>query len=414
MQVAPLTETQRQQTDHGVNIARVFDDSTASRYDLAPQQIILRANGAELNQPGDLPAALRGLKSGAQVEFQLLVDGERVVRQLELQEFPAEQVAGATLRYGSVSTVNGLQRTILTLPEGIENPPVVYILPGFGCATMDLALNPDDSITALLDVLTRNRYATFRVEKSGLGDSEGVPCSETGFVSESAGYAQGLQELMAIPEVDKQKVFLLGISLGGVWAPILASEENVAGIISFSTISKTWPEYMYDNWRRQWELAGKTFTAIDSDLKLASTFWDKLLTENLEPGEIFDRYPQLSSLRAPLAYDPENSNILNRHYTFVKELANTNIASYWEQVNVPALLLWGRGDYVATEEDQRLIDRLLQSRGVNSELVVIDSDHFWRQAADFRTAWDNARQGVTAPLQSDVFDTIVEWLNRLG
>ena len=414
VQVAPLTEAQKQVTDHGVNIVRVFDDSTASRFGLEPQQIILQANGEELGQPGDLPAALHGLKSGAQIKFQLLVDGERVIRELELQEFPAEEVAGATLRYGSIATSNGLQRTILTLPTAVENPAVVYVLPGFGCASMDMALNPDDSITALLDVLTRNDYATFRVEKSGLGDSEGTPCSETGFVSESAGFARGLQELISTPEIDRQKIFLLGISLGGIWAPILASEVDIAGIISFSTISKTWPEYMYDNWRRQWELAGKSFASIDSDLKLASTFWDKLLTENLTPGEIFDRYPQLASLAGPLAYNPENSNILSRHYTFVKELANTNIASYWEQVNVPTLLLWGRGDYVATEEDQRLIDRLLQSRSVRSELVVIESDHFWREAGDFRTAYDNARQGVTAPLQVDIFGTIADWLNGFG
>ena len=413
VQVAPLPAEQKQQTGYGVNIVRVFDNSTASRFSLKPQQIILRANGAQLNEPGDLPAALRGLKSGAQVEFQLLVDSEHVTRELVLQEFPAEQVAGATLRYGSIATSSGLQRSILTLPDGGENPPVVYILPGFGCASMDMALNPDESITTLLDVLTRNGYATYRVEKSGLGDSEGASCFETGFLSETAGYLQGLRELTSITDIDSSRIYLLGISLGGVWAPMLASEIEVAGIISFSTIAKTWPEYMYDNWRRQWELAGKPFAAIDADLKLAGTLWDKLLNEDLAPGEIFQRYPELESLRGPLAYNEDNENILSRHHSFVKELANTNIASYWEQVYVPTLLLWGQGDYVATEEDQRLILRLLESKGVDSELVVIESDHFWREAADFRTAYDNMRQGIIVPLQPTVYQVVTDWLERL-
>lgn len=414
VQVASLSEEQNQLAGHGVSIVRVFDNSTASRFGLEPQQIIVSANGKELVQPGDLPIALRGLKSGAEVEFRLLIDGEPVNRRLVLQQFPAEQVAGATVRYGSIDAGNGLQRTILTLPDDFENPPVVYVLPGFGCASMDMALNPDESITTLLEVLSRNNYATFRVEKSGLGDSEGTPCRETGFISETAGYLQGLHELSSLPEIDSSRIYLLGISLGGVWAPMLASHSDIAGIISFSTIAKTWPEYMYDNWRRQWELAGKPFARIDADLKLAGTFWDKLLTEDLAPREIFQRYPRLESLSGPLAYDSDNAGILSRHYSFVKELANTNIASYWEQVDAPVLLLWGRGDYVATEEDQRLVLRMLRSRGIDSELEVVDSDHFWREARDFETAYASLRNGNRAPLQEDVFRMIIDWLDRFG
>jgi pimeloyl-ACP methyl ester carboxylesterase len=346
------------------------------------------------------------------VRFELLVDGETVTRDLELQAFPEEQVAGARVIYDSIETVNGRQRTLLTLPDEAEQPPVVYILQGFGCASIDLALSQDQSLITLVDTLNSEGYATYRVEKTGLGDSEGRSCLEIGFDDETAGFAQGLQVLQQTEAVDTSRVYLLGISLGGVWAPMLAADTEVAGIMSFSTIAKTWPEYMYDNWRRQWELAGRSYGDIDRDLKLANLFWQQLITEGRSPSEIFSAYPETASLQTALAHDTSNENILSRHYTFVREFASTNIMSYWEAVDVPTLLLWGRGDYVASESDQQIIFRALQRRDVDVELRYLDTDHYWRIAADFLSSYRGLRDGERAPLQETVYENVVAWLTR--
>jgi pimeloyl-ACP methyl ester carboxylesterase len=80
-------------------------------------------------------------------------------------------------------------------------------------------------------------FVTYRVEKPGMGDSEGPPCAETGYLQELNGYRAGLADLRANPAVDPERIFLVGSSLGGFFAPIIANEIPVAGIVTYGTIN---------------------------------------------------------------------------------------------------------------------------------------------------------------------------------
>jgi dienelactone hydrolase len=86
-------------------------------------------------------------------------------------------------------------------------------------------------------------FVTMRVEKSGVGDSEGPPCASIGYVEELSGYRAALTALRAHPSVDPQRVYLVGISLGGVFAPILGAETKVAGISVYGTLAVPPPPY---------------------------------------------------------------------------------------------------------------------------------------------------------------------------
>ncbi len=412
VQASPLTEEQTEITDFGVNILRVFPNSTASSFGLEEGQIILEANGRRLESPSDLPIALRGLRSGSEVQF-VLRDEDMVSEiDLQLQAFPEESYESGNVIYDSVTSGNGRQRSILTLPQN-TGAPVVYILQGFDCSSIDFALNSTSTMALLVEQLHENGFATYRVEKTGRGDSEGIDCLESGFDAETEGFAAGLTALANNPAIDADRIYLLGISLGGVWAPILAGQHDLAGIISFGTISKTWPEYMYDNWRRQWDLAGKSSATTDADLKRANGFWYQLINEELAPSEILTD-SSLAPLSSSVGYQEEGQLLFGRHYSFVRELASTNIMSYWEQVRVPSLLIWGRGDYIASEEDQRLIYEVLRSNEVDVELEYLDVDHYWREAADFETAWSNLRNRTQAPINDEVYSSIIDWLSARG
>jgi dienelactone hydrolase len=86
-------------------------------------------------------------------------------------------------------------------------------------------------------------FITMRVEKSGVGDSQGEPCASIGFSEELSGYRAALAALRTHPEVDHERIYLLGISLGGLFAPILASDVPVAGISVFGTLAGPPPVY---------------------------------------------------------------------------------------------------------------------------------------------------------------------------
>lgn len=418
VQVGALTEDQLTQTDYGLNILNVFPGSTAAAYDLQPGQIILEANGQALQNVGDLPELLAGFPSGAEVEFLILENSEERLEErlidATLRGFPIEQYPGATLSYNSIETSVGVQRTILTTPDANDRPPVVYVLQGFDCSSVDMALNAGNSMALLIERLNASGFATFRVEKSGRGDSVGQACSEIGFEAETAGFLAGLDALKQVEDIDSDQIYLLGISLGGIWAPILAEHAQVAGIISFGTIAKTWPEYMADNWRRQWSLADKSLSAQDRDLKLATEFWYQLIHEELSPQEIFDTYSHVSGLAPAVGYVEEGQILFGRHFSFVQELAQINVMDYWESVNVPTLVVWGRGDYVASEEDQQLIVEMLGSNEVPVDIQYLDVDHYWREAADFATAYQGLRSQERPPISDEVYAAIIEWLVTTG
>jgi dienelactone hydrolase len=66
---------------------------------------------------------------------------------------------------------------------------------------------------------------------------ERPPCATIGCREELDGYRAALQALREHPTVDRDRIFLVGISLGGVFAPILANETPVAGISAWGTIA---------------------------------------------------------------------------------------------------------------------------------------------------------------------------------
>jgi dienelactone hydrolase len=86
-------------------------------------------------------------------------------------------------------------------------------------------------------------FVTMRVEKSGVGDSQGEPCASIGYTEELAGYQAALKALRSHPAVDRERIYLVGISLGGVFAPLLAAETHVAGIIVWGTLAAPPPGY---------------------------------------------------------------------------------------------------------------------------------------------------------------------------
>ena len=87
---------------------------------------------------------------------------------------------------------------------------------------------------------------------------------------------------------------------------------------------------------------------------------------------------------------------------------------YWESVNVPTLVIWGRGDYVASEEDQQLIVEMLSSNEVPVDIQYLDVDHYWREAVDFATAYQGLRSQERPPISDEVYAAIIEWLVTTG
>src|SRR6185295_2608490 len=127
-------------------------------------------------------------------------------------------------------------RTIVSIPDRApQRSPAVMLLQGGGCGSIDLPLSPDTGTAENIRKIAVQGYVTMRVEKSGVGDSQGPKCEEIGYQQELEGYQAAFAALRRHPRVDPDRIALLGISLGGVFAPLLAAQTPVRGIVVYGT-----------------------------------------------------------------------------------------------------------------------------------------------------------------------------------
>lgn len=249
---------------------------------------------------GDAIAALDGTPATSIVQVQSIIGRRRggdslvidVARSGEkrrvvvvLRSFPHESLPNTTFDYGHVTLPDGTRlRTIVSRPMDTDRPaPAVLFLQGGGCSSIDVPgvdvrMNP----YALISAIAARGFVTMRVDKPGAGDSEGPPCAETGFREELAGYQAALRALQADPSVDKNRVFLIGVSLGGFFAPLLARDVPVAGISAYGTIAFTPTGYPGRSDRFFREIAAvdilAAWAAVDTRVQLLHGTYDAVST----------------------------------------------------------------------------------------------------------------------------------------
>lgn len=113
----------------------------------------------------------------------------------------------------------------LTIPEGRGPFPAVLLIGGSGPHNRDEEIAGHRPFLVLADYLTRKGIEVLRADKRGVGESGGSEFNATtaDFVSDAQA---GVALLRARPEVDMNKVGLIGHSEGGLIADIIASKDR--------------------------------------------------------------------------------------------------------------------------------------------------------------------------------------------
>jgi len=247
-----------QPSSDGPRVAAVVEGSTASAFGVRAGDVIKSVAGRPVSTPEAVVAAVGAHKAGARITLELLRGAERVDLDVTLKPLPEEKMTSSAVRYGSVRTTSGQRlRTILSVPnQGGPRFPAALLLQGGSCGSIDAPLAPLVAQPGLMHAIAAEGFVTLRVEKPGVGDSEGPPCETIGYHQELAGYVAALQALQAEPSVDPSRIYLIGVSLGGVFAPIVAAGQRVAGISIYGSLDHTPSEYPGRSARFFQEFAG--------------------------------------------------------------------------------------------------------------------------------------------------------------
>lgn len=127
----------------------------------------------------DSPGSASGLKVGdgiteigehkieSPVAFEMAVHGASVQQPFRLVD---------TI-YSSMDVDGSKRRTLITLPKNSPGRlPAMRLLGGIGCFTVDNPADPFDAYRMLAHGLSQAGIVVMRLEKSGIGDSQGGPC----------------------------------------------------------------------------------------------------------------------------------------------------------------------------------------------------------------------------------------------
>jgi len=111
----------------------------------------------------------------------------------------------------------------LTIPEGTGPFPAVVLIHGSGSHDRDETIFSHKPFLVLADYLTRRGIAVLRYDKRGAGKSTGDAKAATSkdFASDAQ---KALEFLKTRPEIDGNKIGMIGHSEGGVVAPMVAAQ----------------------------------------------------------------------------------------------------------------------------------------------------------------------------------------------
>ncbi|MEL6589178.1 MAG: alpha/beta fold hydrolase [Bacteroidota bacterium] len=403
----------------GILLLQVFPNSTASALGLEPNDILLSINQQSLTDMQALMSALQGMRAGDKVEVEAFRDGKTLKLSGEMMPRPQEQIPGAEVRYEEVAFMGGHLRAFVSKPKGEGPFPTIYFIQGYPCQTVEL-LNPIHPYKQMIDGLVGKGYAVFRVEKLGMGDSEGTPdCMEIDFETELAAFRKGYEKLLSYSFVDEERVSIFGHSLGGLTAPLLAREYQPANVMVYGVVLKNWEDYIVDMIRDQSAVFGQDYAQIEQDLMDLKPIMYGLYHEDKSPAVLAEDPAYKALLEKHLEYR-EGDIYINRHYRFWSTLNQYNITEAWKETPSRVLAMYGEADIEAlSKEGAESIARVVNHYhpGQADFKFIAETDHSFIKVGDIPTGWEIRQSGqygqyVQQAFNTDLVDLIDQWLRE--
>lgn len=268
-----------------------------------------------------------------------------------------EKFSNADVTYGWVTNSKGQKlRTFVTRPRNVPGRvPLIFFVGWLSCDSMEYPNGAgNDGFGALmLRLIEESGYATIRMDKPGVGESEG-DCSKADFQSELEGWKAAFDSISKYDFIDPRRVFVFGLSNGGGFSPLVASVHAVRGYISASSWGRTWYEHMLELERLRLTQAGKPPAEVNSAVKVFADFYELYLTKGMTPGQVLAQHPEWRDLW----YDSPDGQY-GRPAAFYQQLQALNLGQIWQAVESPVLVIRGTADTIMSRADSEAIAQIV-------------------------------------------------------
>jgi len=281
----------------------------------------------------------------------------------------------------------------VTRPKGATGRlPALTFLSGSGLQDREgFAAGMDLGTHEILDHLTRAGFLVLRVDDRGAGESTG-PMEDLTFDDLVADGRRVLEHLRARPDVDPERIALLGHSEGGVSAPILAAEGGVAAVVLLAA-----PGRPVDVLLREQLLAGRAAAGAGAEeLARFGADMDAFLT-----AVAAGTPPPAAGLA------PELATFVPRHAWLRSHIGRDPLAVL-ARVACPVLVLQGARDVqVLADRDTPALAGALEKHPDHEVRVFPTLDHLFKVASDPPSSLDYLR---ARPVDAEFLGVLTAWL----
>lgn len=243
-------------------------------------------------------------------------------------------------------------RTFITRPKNAPGKvPAIFFVGWLSCDSMEYP-DPDttDGFGLLLrSLIEQSGFATVRMDKPGVGESEGV-CAKADFDSEISGWQAAFNSLSKYDFADSSRIFVVGLSNGGGFSPLAAAGHPVRGYVSASSWGRTWYEHMLELERLSLTREKKSPAELGRAMQAYSEFYDLYLNQGWTPGQILYRHTAWRPF-----WDDSPDGQYGRPAAFYQQLQKLNLGELWQSVDAPVLVIHGSADEVMSRADSEAI-----------------------------------------------------------
>jgi pimeloyl-ACP methyl ester carboxylesterase len=290
------------------------------------------------------------------------------------QTLPREHFQNSDVIYGWAKDGAGHNlRTIVTRPKAaIGKTSAIFFVGWLRCDSVEYPNGGTDGFGAIFwSLIEQSGYATMRMDKPGLGESQG-DCAQTDFAIELSGYQSAFREMLKYDFIDTSSVIVIGLSNGGGTSPLIPGAHPVRGYIAASSWGRTWYEHMLEMERVRLTKTDQSPAEVNRAVKAFAEFYNAYLMRGMKPGGIILQHPEWKSLWT----DPPDGQY-GRPAAFYQQLQALNLGEAWQKVTAPVLVMRGTADTIMSEADARAIaDSANKLHNGNARYVEIpDGNH---------------------------------------
>jgi len=323
-------------------------------------------------------------------------------------EFKDESYPGVTVIYDSIrDAADRRLRLIVTHPQQSGTRfAAIFVAGWLSCDTVEAPADTRGAAQLVFRSLAQlPGFATVRMDKAGVGDSEG-DCARSDFSEELGAYQQAFRRLSDYPFVDPRRVFILGLSNGGGFAPLVAEGLPVKGYVVAGGWIKTWYEHMLEIERRRLTLSDHAPADVNTLMKSVEELYSAYLLDRQQPKDIFAKHPALTSL-----WDGDPAQQYGRPVAYYQQLQDLNLMAAWAAVKVPVLALHGEFDWIMSRGDPEILVTLVNRNtpGAAQFVELPSTGHTFEHYASQKAAFAGRPE---LPFDAGIAQRIGAWFQQ--